>query len=166
MHFQGVHRFGTHLSLAGVAPRVAQAAMRHSDIKLTMNTYTDSRLLDTAEAVESLPIVRGKAARQLAPMLAPNVVQRGQFESISDQNDDVGQGAGKTKKPRETLGFPRFCKVGATGFEPATSASRTQRSTRLSHAPCTLTVKQAVARNFKLTISTESTSVSLVLPAK
>ena len=25
--------------------------------------------------------------------------------------------------------------VGATGFEPATSASRTQRSTKLSHAP-------------------------------
>ena len=25
--------------------------------------------------------------------------------------------------------------IGATGFEPATSASRTQRSTRLSHAP-------------------------------
>ena len=28
-----------------------------------------------------------------------------------------------------------FQKVGATGFEPATSASRTQRSTKLSHAP-------------------------------
>ena len=26
-------------------------------------------------------------------------------------------------------------KIGATGFEPATSASRTQRSTKLSHAP-------------------------------
>ena len=26
--------------------------------------------------------------------------------------------------------------VGATGFEPATSWSRTKRSTRLSHAPC------------------------------
>ena len=26
-------------------------------------------------------------------------------------------------------------RVGATGFEPATSASRTQRSTKLSHAP-------------------------------
>jgi NhaP-type Na+/H+ or K+/H+ antiporter len=25
--------------------------------------------------------------------------------------------------------------IGATGFEPATSASRTQRSTKLSHAP-------------------------------
>lgn len=32
------HSFGTHLSLAGVAPRVAQAAMRHSNISLTMGT--------------------------------------------------------------------------------------------------------------------------------
>ncbi len=31
------HTFGTHLSKAGVAPRVAQAAMRHSSIDLTMN---------------------------------------------------------------------------------------------------------------------------------
>jgi len=46
------------LSLANVAPRTAQAAMRHSDIMLTMNTYTDARLLDTAAAVESLPMLR------------------------------------------------------------------------------------------------------------
>ena len=42
------HSFRTLLSLAGVA----QAAMRHSNISLTMGTYTDARLLDTAEAVE------------------------------------------------------------------------------------------------------------------
>jgi len=54
------HTFGTHLSKAGVAPRVAQAAMRHSTIELTMNTYTDPRLLDVAGALEaalpSLPL--------------------------------------------------------------------------------------------------------------
>jgi len=50
------HSFGTHLSLAGVAPRTAQAAMRHSNISLTMNTYTDARLLDTASAIESMTV--------------------------------------------------------------------------------------------------------------
>jgi integrase len=49
------HTFGTHLSKAGVAPRTAQAAMRHSTIDLTMNIYTDPRLLDVAGAVEALP---------------------------------------------------------------------------------------------------------------
>jgi len=47
--------FGTLLSRGGVAPRTAQAAMRHSTIDLTMNTYTDPRLLDVAGAVEALP---------------------------------------------------------------------------------------------------------------
>ena len=42
--------FGTHLSKGGVAPRTAQAAMRHSDIKLTMGVYTDPRLLDVRGA--------------------------------------------------------------------------------------------------------------------
>ncbi len=49
------HTFGTMLSMAGVAPRVAQAAMRHSSIDLTMNVYTDPRLLDVQGAIESLP---------------------------------------------------------------------------------------------------------------
>ena len=49
------HTFGTMLSKAGVSPSVAQAAMRHSSIDLTMNIYTDPRLLDVQGAVESLP---------------------------------------------------------------------------------------------------------------
>ncbi len=49
------HCFGTMLSRSGVAPRTAQAAMRHSTIDLTMNVYTDPRLLDLHQAVESLP---------------------------------------------------------------------------------------------------------------
>jgi len=39
----------------GGGPRVAQAAMRHSSIDLTMNVYTDPRLLDVAGALGALP---------------------------------------------------------------------------------------------------------------
>lgn len=49
------HTFGTLLSKGGVAPRTAQAAMRHSTIDLTMNVYTDPKLLDVQGAVEALP---------------------------------------------------------------------------------------------------------------
>jgi hypothetical protein len=49
------HTFATMLSQAGVAPRMAQELLRHSDIRLTMNTYTHLQLLDTAGAVEALP---------------------------------------------------------------------------------------------------------------
>ena len=49
------HSFGTLLSKGGVTPRTAQAAMRHSDISLTMTTYTDPKLLDVQGALDVLP---------------------------------------------------------------------------------------------------------------
>ena len=49
------HTFGTLLSKGNVAPRTAQAAMRHSSLDLTMNVYTDPQLLDVAGALEKLP---------------------------------------------------------------------------------------------------------------
>jgi len=55
------HTFGTHLSAAGVHPRTAMAAMRHSRIELTMNLYTDPVLLDVAGAVEALPSFDGQS---------------------------------------------------------------------------------------------------------
>lgn len=57
------HTFGTHLSKAGVLPRVAQAAMRHSSLHLTMNIYTDPTLLDVAGAVNPLPSFGSKAPK-------------------------------------------------------------------------------------------------------
>ena len=53
------HTFGTHLSKNGVAPRTAQAAMRHSKLELTMNVYTDPELLDVAAFMEALPRLTG-----------------------------------------------------------------------------------------------------------
>lgn len=45
----------TMLNKAGVAPRTAQEIMRHSDIRLTMATYTDTRMLNVNGALNSLP---------------------------------------------------------------------------------------------------------------
>lgn len=126
------HSFGTHLSMAGVAPRVAQAAMRHSDIKLTMNTYTDARLLDTASAVESLPNL---PLAPHAPPHAPDADYCGQILSIPDHSSDSTKGSGKRKYPAKCKRNAGFSLVGVTGFEPAASASRTQRATRLRHTP-------------------------------
>jgi integrase len=49
------HSFATMMSRAGVAPRVAQAAMRHASVEMTLQTYTDARLLDIAGALTTLP---------------------------------------------------------------------------------------------------------------
>ena len=53
------HTFGTNLAKAGVTPKVAQELMRHSDVKLTLNTYTHVGLYDLAGAVEKLPAFSG-----------------------------------------------------------------------------------------------------------
>jgi len=112
------HSFGTHLSLAGVAPRTAQAAMRHSNISLTMNTYTDTRLLDTASAVESIQLLR-----TLAPNLAPDSGNSGQNESIPDNLATNDHCVPKRKNPAIPLGITGFSQIGPAGFEPTTSTT-------------------------------------------
>jgi integrase len=47
--------FGTLLGRGGVPLRTVQAAMRHSDPKLTANVYTDPKLLDVRGALDALP---------------------------------------------------------------------------------------------------------------
>jgi integrase len=49
------HTLATNLALKNVAPRVAQEILRHSDIRLTMDHYTDASQLPLAEAIGSLP---------------------------------------------------------------------------------------------------------------
>lgn len=49
------HTHGTLLAQRGVSPTVAKNAMRHSDIRLTMNVYTHLELNDIAEGVNRLP---------------------------------------------------------------------------------------------------------------
>ena len=44
------HTFATLLARNGVSPSIAQKLMRHSDIRLTMNTYTHLDIADTAGA--------------------------------------------------------------------------------------------------------------------
>lgn len=113
------HSFGTHLSAAGVAPRVAQAAMRHSDIKLTMNTYTDARLLDTASAVNSLELFRSDdtsspVSDSGAPPAAPNSVHAMPLESFPDYIEVEDNESNETENPEKTRDLQGLSIVGAT----------------------------------------------------
>jgi len=88
------HTFGTMLSTSGVSPRTAQAAMRHSSIDLTMNVYTDPRMLDVQGAVESLPELSS-----LAPMLALTAVQIAPQLSFPDISTTIPDMAESVEKP-------------------------------------------------------------------
>lgn len=49
------HMFITSLERAGVRPKMAQTLARHSDIRLTLGTYTHVDVYDQAAAIASLP---------------------------------------------------------------------------------------------------------------
>lgn len=55
-HFR--HTLATNLARKNVAPRVAMQILRHSDIRLTMNHYTDGSQLPVVEAIGKLPVFR------------------------------------------------------------------------------------------------------------
>jgi integrase len=94
------HTFCTHLNKAGVPMRVAQAAMRHSDPKLTANTYTDPVLLDVTGALDALPempldkpprrrehaVTAERPSRTVAPNVAPTPGITRHFETFPDTN--------------------------------------------------------------------------------
>jgi len=105
--------FGTLLSKGGVAPRTAQAAMRHSTIDLTMNVYTDPKLLDVHGAFGALPALPLEGEPQteandvsatgtddlplcsLAPTLSPTADKTRPMQSTRDRR------ASKSEKSRE-----------------------------------------------------------------
>ena len=145
------HSFGTLLSKGGVAPRTAQAAMRHSSIDLTMNTYTDPKLLDIHGALDSLPALPLSAGPSphsidaratgtddfgpspLVPTLVPPADNRGDLLPIAatsarramgddrHQSRDVS-GSGVKRNNPLPAGDNGCHRERRTGFEPATSS--------------------------------------------
>ncbi len=63
------HSFISSLAKANVGVKLAQTLARHSDPKLTLNTYTHVGLFDTAAALESLPGMVPQAEKQTAMAL-------------------------------------------------------------------------------------------------
>jgi integrase len=146
------HTFGTMLSRGGVTPRTAQAAMRHSSIDLTMNVYTDPKLLDVHLALDSLPNLplNGWSSLQrenlkatgtdrsdhlpFAPAFAPTWYNSGANESPAGKNQVQAElvmaghshreNAGNTQEYSPAKAIPAGVSEGwLTGLEPATSRS-------------------------------------------
>jgi hypothetical protein len=70
------HAFATPVNKNGVAPRMAQAAMRHSSLDLTMNVYTDPTLLDVAGALATLPELSLEGAVESTPTTHTRAAER------------------------------------------------------------------------------------------
>jgi len=132
------HTFASHLMAAGVAPRTAQAAMRHSSLELTTRTYTDPKLLDVAGAVNSLPGVvgegteagnRGLVTEGGESAVVPGVVPTSGISSPPEaiagperENDPEGPSDRSAAKEGCFAVFPRHHQERAKGLEPSTSS--------------------------------------------
>jgi len=150
------HTFGTMMSKGGIAPRTAQAAMRHSKLELTMGVYTDPKLLDVHGALAVLPqlplagpaglasvLMTGTDPRTVAPTVAPTLCNQGQTGSFPVNLGEVlealaGRGAVavtsmpvNTKDPLTTA-VSESSLVGATGLEPVTPSVSSWCSSQLS----------------------------------
>ncbi len=91
--------------------------MRHSDISLTMNTYTDERLLETSAAVERLPhlpLVKTSidSDSSVAPTVAPDGFKTVQKESFPDIGPRGSEEGAETRKPRNPQGITGFYQSG------------------------------------------------------
>ena len=147
----------TWLSKTGAAPRTAQALARHTSIDLTMRTYTDPMLLDKTGAIERLPDLTTRAAEiwtgtddrpvsdTARPVVLP-VVMTGDFScphvSSSVTTEGTTADTQASRKPLKTLAKVNIRHdvsssdaIGATGFEPAASWSRTKRSSQAELRP-------------------------------
>ena len=139
------HTFCTMLSRGGVAPRTAQAAMRHSSINLTMNTYTDPKLLNVAEAMNALPSfplgenpraqqqkATGTSGRTLVAMLGTN------SGNASTDGATTGKTGGRMEM-MESAKYPEKSSLNQSlttsdvmtgeGFEPSTHGLKGRCST-------------------------------------
>jgi integrase len=115
------------VSLSGAAPRVAMELMRHSDIKLTMKTYTDSSQLPLRKAIEALPSLLGvKAISHTAHNtgitdIACREASRGDAQGSSRGEGEIAsdEALGRELAQNGTSCHSREMVRGA-GFEPAT----------------------------------------------
>lgn len=101
--------FGTLLSKTGTSPRTAQAAMRHSDIKLTMGVYTDPRLLDVRGAVDrlpELPLATGMNA----------LAEAGRATGTDDRSSSPSNSVAPTVAPTRCIGSHFGAIAGTAGY--------------------------------------------------
>jgi integrase len=143
--------FGTLLSTCEVSPRMAMALMRHTDMRLTMQNYTDPAVFDLTGAVEKLPACRQDTQRSVGVATGTDhfPVDSGRSESVSSRSAGteelsatIGEGMAKgtssqlhkagglSDAPAVIGGDAGLMQL--AGVEPATYGSVGRRSIQLS----------------------------------
>jgi len=125
LEFHSLRRtLATLLNSAGVAPRTAMALMRHSDMRLTMKTYTDGSLLPLMEGVNQMPSVKSSLISSLfSGKTCPNVSISGKNRSSEHLEVDIAILLGSTgcevDLMAEGVGFEPTVPCGTAVFKTA-----------------------------------------------
>ncbi len=120
------YTLATNLAKAGIAPRVAMEIMRHSDMRLTMKTYTDTELLPLTDAVLKLPSF-AKNERTSTQIGTQDLFRAGHDLSTADMKNmgispleiPINQQDRQQKDSSDQTGH-NLERVRGTGFEPVT----------------------------------------------
>ena len=101
--------YGTLMQLTGVNPRTAQELMRHSDIKLTTQIYTDANLLPKTAAIYSLPDITSVIPTVISDMTKQGITSLGESQLPAGStplstNDMAGLGAMSPEMPQRENG--------------------------------------------------------------
>ena len=128
------HTLATRLSRANVPPRIAMELMRHSDMRLTMKTYTDAGSLPMASELCKLPRLSHPLPRPLNPeKTSPDVSEPVQSVTVIAQTQVAERQEERAKLTGLVQACPELAACGAEGLRtppflrgqinpPATSA--------------------------------------------
>ncbi|BCX50202.1 integrase [Haloferula helveola] len=112
--------FATFLTSSSVSPAVAQKLMRHGDIRLTMNLYTDGHQLEMAGELAKVPRL------QSSPISSLKSGKSGPAVSKSGHFSDSRSSSGSARKSLNGNGLvtavhrcPRSAMADREGFEPS-----------------------------------------------
>ena len=136
------HTFGTNLAKAGVAPKVAQELMRHSDVNLTLGIYSHVGMQDLAGAVEKLPAMpfdrefNGTGSGFSCTKVALKTGKLGNYQDFSAvTGDQIPVSASPQNEQRKSHPNKQVTAIGSAhkkepplGLEPRTYALRKRRS--------------------------------------
>ena len=128
------YTLATNLTLTGAAPRTAQEVMRHSEISLTMKTYTDKQMLPTHDATQNLPRFltpeKWTQIRTLKTGADGLDVSRAVTDEDGDEANETPDTIGDCQRVTADVGIRRKKKVvPRLGLEPRTNRLRVCCST-------------------------------------